>query len=104
MAVKVKELKKDSIIEVKVNDNFYKMLKHVIFYLFNQVPDPVKREESLKKIMEGKYEEMNDHERSFYTISVLIAEIERVAKEQTLYEEKDILQPGDEGYVAPTQE
>jgi len=104
MAVKVKELKQDTIIDIKVNDNFYKMLKHVLFYLFNQVPDPVKRDESLKKIMGGKYEEMNDLERSFYTITVLLAEIEKVAKENALYDEKDILQPGDEGYEAPTQE
>jgi hypothetical protein len=104
MAIKVKELKNDTIIDVKVNNNFYKMLKHVLFYLFNQMPDPAQREESLKKIMAGKYEEMNDTERSFYTITVLLAEIERVAKESSLYEEKDILQPGDEGYEAPTQE
>jgi hypothetical protein len=104
MAIKVKELKKDTIIDVKINDNFYKMLKHVLFYLFNQMPDPVQREESLKKIMAGKYEEMNDTERSFYTITVLLAEIEKVAKESALYDEKEILQPGDEGYEAPTQE
>ena len=54
--------------------------------------------------MEGKYEEMDAFERSFYTISLAVAEIERVAKEQNLYDEKEILEPGDEGYVEPTQE
>jgi hypothetical protein len=31
----------------------------------------------------------------------LLAEIEKQAKEANLYDEKEILQPGDEGYVAP---
>ena len=53
--------------------------------------------------MSGKYEEMNDFERSFYTTTLILAEIERVAKEQNLYEEKQILEPNDEGYVEPTQ-
>jgi hypothetical protein len=50
-----------------------------------------------------EYKELNPYERSFYTITLLIAEIERVAKEKSLYTEKEILQPGDEGYVEPTE-
>ncbi len=54
--------------------------------------------------MTGKYEDMNDFERSFYTTTLLLAEIERQAQQNNLYDEKEILEPGDEGYVAPTQE
>ena len=79
------------------------MVKSLSYYLFQTVKDDKEREESLKKIMSGKYEEMNDFERSFYTTTLILAEIERVAKEQNLYEEKQILEPNDEGYVEPTQ-
>jgi hypothetical protein len=103
MGLNVKELKNDVLIDIKVNKNFYLMVKSLSYYLFQTVKDDKEREESLKKIMSGKYEEMNDFERSFYTTTLILAEIERVAKEQNLYEEKQILEPDDEGYVEPTQ-
>jgi hypothetical protein len=103
MGLNVKELKNDALIDIKVNKNFYLMVKSLSYYLFQSVKDDKEREESLKKIMSGKYEEMNDFERSFYTTTLILAEIERVGKEQNLYEEKEILEPGDEGYVEPSQ-
>lgn len=103
MAIKVKELKDDIILDVKVNKAYYMMLKSTLFYLFQQQSDEALREESLKRIMTGKYEDMNDLERSFYTITIMLAEIEKVAKEKDAYDEKEVLEPGDEGYVAPTQ-
>lgn len=103
MAIKVKELKDDIILDVKVNKAYYMMLKSTLFYLFQQQSDEALREESLKRIMTGKYEDMNDLERSFYTITIMLAEIEKVAKEKDAYDEKEVLEPGDEGYIAPTQ-
>ena len=47
MAVKVKELKDDAIVDVQVNKSFYYMMKSTLFYLFQQVADDKKREESL---------------------------------------------------------
>jgi hypothetical protein len=44
---------------------------------------------------------MNEFERSFYTITLMVAEIEKMATETNQYEEKEILEPGDEGYVEP---
>jgi hypothetical protein len=102
MAIKVKELKDDIILDVKVNKAYYMMLKSTLFYLFQQQSDEALREESLKRIMTGKYEDMNDLERSFYTITIMLAEIEKVAKEKDAYDEKEVLEPGDEGYIAPT--
>tara|TARA_R100000734_G_C3228416_1_gene37357 strand:- start:237 stop:545 length:309 start_codon:yes stop_codon:yes gene_type:complete len=101
--IKVKEMKEDALLEIKVNKAFYLMSKNVSLYLFKQFPEDEKREESLKKIIEGKYEDLNELERSFYTLTLLLAEMEEQAKNNNLYEEKEILQPGDEGYVAPTE-
>jgi hypothetical protein len=103
MAVKVKELKDDAVVEVQVNKNYYLMLKSTLYFIFqNLAPDVDKREESLAKIKEGKYENMNEFERSFYTISLMLAEIERKSVSTDNIVEKEILEPGDEGYVAPT--
>jgi hypothetical protein len=99
--VKVKELKDDVLIDIKVNKSFYIMLKSTLYYLFQQETDDAKRETSLKTIMSGKYEDMNELERSFYTITIMLAEIEKVAKEKDAYVEKEILEPGDKGFVAP---
>jgi len=104
MAINVKELKDDAIVEIKVNKGYYLMTKALSYFLFQTITDDKEREESLKKIMTGKYEDMNDFERSFYTVTLLLAEIERGAKDQNQYDEKEILEPGDEGYIEPTQE
>jgi hypothetical protein len=103
MATKVKELKDDSIVDIKINKNYYLMLKATLHFLFNLIEDENVRAIKVKKIMEGKYEEMDAFERSFYTITLALAEIEKEAQEQKLFEEKEILEPGDEGYVEPTQ-
>ena len=79
------------------------MTKALSYFLFQTIKDDNEREESLKKIMTGKYEDMNDFERSFYTVTLLLAEIEKQAQDNKLYNEKEILEPGDEGYVEPTQ-
>lgn len=104
MAVKVKELKDDAVFDIKVNKSFYLMAKEVAMYLFSSEKDPQVLEESLKNMTTKQYGELNIYERSFYTVTLLIAEIERVAKEKSLYDEKEILEPGDEGYVAPTED
>jgi hypothetical protein len=104
MAIKVKELKDDVLIDVKVNKSFYMMLKGTIYYLFNQIEDAQKREEALKNVMNNKYEDMTAYERSFYTLTLIIAEIERVAAEQNMYKEETLLEPDDEGYTEPTEE
>ena len=103
MALKVKELKDDALIDVKVNKTYYLMLKATSFYIFNSKNDIETREESLKKITTGKYEDMDDFERSFYTIALMLAEIEKQATDNNLYQEKELLEPGDEGYIEPTQ-
>lgn len=104
MAIKVKELKDDALMDVKINKNFYIMVKNALYHLFIMEQDPKIKEESLKRIKEISYDEMNNYEKTFYTLTLLIAEIERVAAAENLYEEKEILQPGDEGYEEPKQD
>lgn len=101
MAIKVKELKDDILVDVKVNKSYYMMLKSTLFFIFQLEKDPVKREESLNIIKNGDYDKMNDLEKSFYTITLILAEIEKQAKDNNLFEEKNVLEPGDEGYVEP---
>lgn len=101
MAIKVKEMKDDALMDVKVNKTYYLMVKALSFYLFNQIKVDDK-EAYLKEIMHGEYPNLDDLQKSFYTTTLLLAEMEKYATEHKLYDEKEILQPGDEGYVAPT--
>ena len=102
MAVKVKEMKADAIIDIKVNKNYYLMVKGLSFYLFNQIQAEDK-EAYIKQIMTSQYIDLDDLQKSFYTVALLLAEIETGATRANLYDEKEILEPGDEGYVAPTE-
>jgi len=101
MAIKVKEMKSDAIVSIKINKGFYQMTKAVSFYLFNQIQVPDK-EAYLKNTITKDYVELDDLQKSFYTVALLLAEIEKQTLELNLFEEKEILQPGDEGYVEPT--
>jgi hypothetical protein len=104
MAIKVKELKDDLLIDVKVNKSYYLMLKSSLHFLFNLIKDDEKRAIAMKNVMKGKYEEMDPYERTFYTLTLILAEIERVSKEGNHYEEKEVLEPNDEGYIPPTNQ
>jgi len=105
MAIKVKEIKEDAIIDIKVNKAYYLMLKAALFFLFeNTGMTDVQREASLKNVAEKDYTELNDYERTFQTVTRIIGEIEKTAKDNGLYEEKEILEATDEGYVPPTQD
>jgi len=101
MAINVKELKDDALIDVKVNKSYYLMLKSTLFFIFQQETEASKREESLIKIKAGNYADMNEYEKSFYTITLILAEIEKQASSNKLFDEKEILEPTDEGYVEP---
>jgi hypothetical protein len=99
--IKVKELKDDAILDIKVNKSFYLMAKAASFHVLQSMNIEEKGDDYFKEIMNKKYEDLDSAQRTFYTIVLLLAEIERQASEQKLYDEKEILQPGDEGYVEP---
>ena len=100
--IKAKELKDDAILDVKVNKSYYMMAKAASFSILKSMNVPEKGDEYLKDVMTKKYEELDEMQRAFYTIVLLLAEVERQATELNMFTEKDILEPGDEGYVAPT--
>ena len=103
--ITVKELKNDAIINVKVNKAYYLMLKNTLFFFFQlKSNDEKNREASLKNVMEKPYSELDAYEQAFQTLSRMLAEIETVAKKEDLYEDKEVLEPTDEGYVVPTQD
>jgi hypothetical protein len=97
MAIKLKEIKDNAIIEIKVNKNFYLMVKAASFYLY-QLMDKEKIEEYLKDIATKEYKDLDELQQSFYVNALLLAEIEKQAKESNQTVDKEILEPGDEGY------
>jgi hypothetical protein len=103
MAITVKEIKDDAVVSVKVNKSFYMMTKSLSFYLFQHIGKEDQTDEYLKSIMTKAYADLDDLQRSFYTVALLLAEMESQIKAENLYVEKEVLQPGDEGYVEPTE-
>ena len=93
----IKELKDDALVEIKVNKSFYYMLKNTLYHLFTSMKGdkPEDKEDYIKEIMSKPYSELNDEQRSFFTITLAIIEVERVANEQNLFEEKEVSVPND---------
>lgn len=100
MAIKVKEMKDDAVVDVKVSKGYYQMVKALSFYLFTQI-NVDNKDQYLKDAISKEYKDMDDLQRSFYTVALLLAEIEQQVVSTNLFDEKEVLQPGDEGYVAP---
>jgi hypothetical protein len=103
MAIKVKELKDDALITIQVNKSYYLMAKAASFYILQQLNVQEKGDAYFKEIITKNYEDLNDAERTFYTLILLLAEIEQQAQQANLYNEKEILEPGDPDYVEPKQ-
>ena len=89
MSTKIKEIKDDALIDIKVNKSFYLMSKAISFYLFNKV-EVEDKDTYLKDLMTKEYKDLDDLQRSIYTIILLISEIERQASETNQFEEKEI--------------
>jgi menaquinone-dependent protoporphyrinogen IX oxidase len=104
--ITVKELKDDALIDIKVNKSFYLMAKAASFTILKgmNIPEKENGDEYFKKIMNEKYENLDDKQRAFYTVILLLAEVEKQATDKNLYVEKEILEPGDEGYKEPSIE
>ena len=102
MAIKVKEIKDDAVLDITVNKSYYLMAKAASFAIIQSLNIEEKGDEYFKEIIEKKYEDLDPMQRAFYTIILLLSEIERTAFENNLYDEKEVLEPGDEGYIAPS--
>jgi|688.fasta_scaffold00084_94 hypothetical protein len=88
--VKVKEIKDDAIINVPVNKSFYIMVKALLYNLFLELQKKGITEEFLQTLIKKPYAEMTDEQRSFYTVTLLLGEIERQATLNDAFEEKEI--------------
>jgi hypothetical protein len=101
--IKVKELKDDALVSVVVNKTYYFMVKSLAYSITQKLMDENSDPNYLKEALEKSYDELTDSQRHFQTVALLIAEIEAQAEKQNLTVEREILEPGDEGYVAPTE-
>ena len=99
MEIKVKELKDDALLSVQVNKSYYYMLKNSLYYLLTKIQESGEKEtaKSLETIKKAEYSAMSPVEQAFFTTTLMIAEIEKISIEQKLFDEKEILEPGDEG-------
>ena len=97
------EIADDAVIEIKVNKSFYFMLKNLGFTLFKLMSP----EESaiFNEIMVKKeiatlpdYNTLSETQRNFYTIMLILAEIEKEAINNNLTQSKEVLMPEDEGF------
>lgn len=89
--VKLKELKDDAIINVKVNKTYYQMCKAALFLSFKELNDHSKDSENfIKSIVSKDYKDMTDKERTFYTLTLLVGEIEKQAQQENLFNEKEM--------------
>jgi hypothetical protein len=98
--IKVKEIKQDAILDIKVNKAYYIMVKECLVSIYGKLnPD----KETVEKIAKGSehYDKLSSEERSIYIMSLLISEIERQAELTGNYDDREILEPGDEGYIEP---
>ncbi len=89
MTTKVKEIKDDALLNITVNKSYYLMTKAVSFYLFTKV-DAEDKDAYLKDLMTKEYKDLDDLQRSIYTVILLLAEIEKQASTNNLFIEKEI--------------
>ena len=89
--VKVQELKDDAIVNVKVNKTYYQMCKAALFLSFKELYDNSKSSEDfIKSVVSKEYKDMTDKERTFYTLTLLVGEIEKQATQENLFDQKEM--------------
>ena len=88
---KIKELKDDAVFDIKVNKTYYLMSKAALFMTFKEIYDNSGSSENfIKSIVSKQYEDMTDKERTFYTLTLLVGEIEKQALANNAFIEKDM--------------
>ena len=105
MAIKVKKLKDDAVVKIEISKNFYDLIKASMFYIFTLEKNEARKEEIIRKAITQEIDTpLTEYELTFKTLIHIIAEIERVAAIDGQFVEEEVLEPGDEGYVEPTQD
>ena len=97
------EIADDAIINIKVNKSFYFMVKNLGFTLYKLMS----QEESqiFNELMQKKdnnllpdYNTLSQPQQNFYTVMLLLAEIEKEAINNKLIKTTEVLMPEDEGF------
>ena len=91
-SIKVKEIKDDAVMNIQVNKSFYMMCKAALLVAFRDSHSIEKgnAEDFIKSVTTKPYNELNDQERLFHTLSLIVAEIERQADITDQLVEKDV--------------
>jgi len=89
---KIKEMKDDVILDIKVNKSFYLMSKAALMTLLMDIKEDASKdfEVFIKTVVSKEYKDMSDKEKAFYTLTLLVGEIEKQAIEKNAYDEKEI--------------
>ena len=89
---KIKEMKDDAILDIKVNKSFYLMSKAALMTLLMDIKDESEKDfqKFIKSIVSKEYKDMNDKEKAFYTLTLLVGEIEKQASETKSFIEKEM--------------
>ena len=97
------EITDDALISINVNKNYYNMVKNLGFTLYKLMSK--EDSEIFNKAMTDKenfkipdYNELSESQQNFYTIMLLLAEIEKEAIKNNLTQSKEVLMPEDEGF------
>ena len=88
----VKQIKDDAIIDIKVNKSYYLMVKASLLTILTELNSEGSKtaSEFMKNLISKKYEELDPKERVFFTLTLLIGEIEKQALENDAFEEKEL--------------
>ena len=97
------EIADNAIIEIKVNKSFYFMVKNLGFTLYKLMSP--EEAQIFNELMQKKdnnllpdYNALSQSQQNFYTIMLLLAEIEKEAIKNNLTQSKEVLMPEDEGF------
>lgn len=88
MSVKLKQLKEDVTVNVKVNKNFYFLIKKTLFDIIKDMSTE-DQNKLTEKIKERNFENLSSAQEAAYLFSILIADVEQTAIKENLYEEID---------------
>ena len=87
-STKVKELKDDAMMSIVVNKTFYMMIKSALITIFKELNTTSK--DSIKNISSKSYLDLNEKEKIFYSLTLLIGEMEKQALDNDMFIEKNI--------------
>lgn len=88
--LKNKVIKDDALIDVQVNKTYYMMCKASLFTLFKNIhtQSTENAEEFIKEVTSKGYEKLDETQRIFYTLTLLVGEIEKQAFNNNLFVDK----------------